>query len=60
MLDETHTQSKAVDRVILRAEAAVRVTYESDFVSEATCRQGRRIRNPCENHTTKTKSRAGR
>ena len=36
MLDETHTQSKAVDRVILRAEAAVRVTYESDFVSEST------------------------
>ena len=36
MLDETHTQSKAVDRVILRAEATVRVTYESDFVSEAT------------------------
>ena len=47
-------------KLILRTEAAVRVTYESDFVSEATCRQERRIRSPCENHTTKTISKAGR
>ena len=64
--DMTESQKKAY--VIADNQLAMNAGWDidllkievADFVSEATCRQERRIRSPCENHTTKTISKAGR